>query len=64
MDCFRNSSATFTKIVAILHNCLHSYIHLQVIIEKYREIFGQSARGIFDIHQCIILNNTNYNKLY
>ena len=47
------NSETSTNLAAILKTeILHCYNHLAVIIARENEVLDQSARAIFDNHQC------------
>ena len=53
MSCFENSSATFTKVVAILRRFFHSHIHLQVVVEKYDTEIHKQKQSCKVLHKVI-----------
>ena len=56
-------SETSTDLAAISKTeSRHCYNHLAVIIARENEVFDQSARAIFDNHQCSFTNNA-YNPI-
>ena len=51
-------SETLTNLAAILKTeSRHCYNHLAVIIAREYEVLDQSARAIFDNHQCNFTNS-------
>ena len=53
LNCSICDSETSTNLATILKiESRHCYSHLAVIIARENEVLNQSARAIFDNHQC------------